>query len=224
VTSSLPSVKNQPSYSIPEWTKLEAGIHLATLIPLAKREGNSKKPIYQMHKWWARRLGVNFRFLLLSATSGSNIHEKTLWRRFFKSDSKLGITVLDPFMGGGTSIVEATKLGAKTIGIDLDPLAWFIVSKQIGEFDEKEFLTCWESVQQDIANKIRSYYLTHVKGKLADVIYYFWVELIPCESCGHVFEGHINYLLYSKKKDNGIWSKSPRVLSEMSQITCPNCR
>lgn len=204
MTSSLPSIKNQPSYSIPEWTKLEAGIHLATLIPLAKREGNCKKPIYQMHKWWARRLGVNFRFLLLSATSRSNIHEKTLWRRFFKSDSKLSITVLDPFMGGGTSIVEATKLGAKTIGIDLDPLAWFIVCKQIGEFDEKEFLICWESVQQDIANKIRNYYLTQVKGKFADVIYYFWVELIPCESCGHVFEGHINYLLYSKKKDNGI--------------------
>lgn len=204
MTSSLLSVKDQRSYSIPEWTKLEAGIELAPLVPLAKREGNSKKPIYQMHKWWARRLGVNFRFLLLSATSRSNIHEKTLWRRFFKSEPKLNITILDPFMGGGTSIVEATKLGAKTIGIDIDPLAWFIVSKQIEKFDEEGFSICWNSVQHDIADKIRNYYLTQVKGKFADVINYFWVELIPCESCGHVFEGHINYLLYSKKKENGI--------------------
>jgi len=24
---------------------------------IAKKEGNAKKPIYQIHKWWARRLG-----------------------------------------------------------------------------------------------------------------------------------------------------------------------
>ena len=203
MTSKIQSKNKQIINSIPKRTKLESEFSLKPLINLAKREGNHKKPIYQMHKWWARRLGVNFRFLLLSAISSSNIHEKTLWRRFFKSDMQLGITVLDPFMGGGTSIVEATKLGAKTIGIDIDPLAWFIVSKQINKFDEKDFLICWESIQKDISEKIRKYYLTEINGKFSDVINYFWVELIPCQSCGYVFEGHINYLLYSKKNNNG---------------------
>lgn len=176
---------------------------IAPLIPLARREGNSKKPVYQMHKWWARRLGVNFRFLLLGAMSRSGVHEKTIWRQFYQPDTKLDITVLDPFMGGGTSIVEATKLGARTIGVDIDPMAWFIVNKQIGEVDEAAFREDWEAVQRDISERIRSYYYTQVNGKLATVVYYFWVEVIPCESCGHEFEGHIHFLLYSKKTNNG---------------------
>lgn len=153
-----------------------------------------------MHKWWARRLGVNFRFLLLGATSSSNTHEKTIMRRFFQPNSKLNLTVLDPFMGGGTSIVEATKLGAKTIGVDLDPLAWFIVSKQIGHFNEVEFMADLDLVQLDVADQIRKYYKTQINGKSANVVYYFWVEIIPCELCGNEFEGHMHYLLYSKKK------------------------
>ncbi len=28
---------------------------------IAQKEGDVKKPIYQMHKWWARRLGSVFR-------------------------------------------------------------------------------------------------------------------------------------------------------------------
>lgn len=203
MTSSLQALNGKSNCSIPEWTKLEAGISLGPLIPLAQREGNCKKPIYQMHKWWARRLGVNFRFLLLGATTRSNIRDKTIWRQFFQSNTELNLTVLDPFMGGGTSIVEATKLGARTIGIDLDPMAWFIVNKQIGEIDEIAFKDDWNSVQVGIADKIQTYYKTHVKGRFADVIYYFWVEIIPCASCGHEFEGHIHYLLYSKKKNYG---------------------
>ena len=32
--------------------------------------------------------------------------------------------VLDPFMGGGTTIVEALRLGCKVIGVDVNPVAW----------------------------------------------------------------------------------------------------
>lgn len=185
---------------IPRQSKLEKGVNLAPLFPLAQREGNSKKPVYQMHKWWARRLGVNFRFFLLNATTQSNIRNKTIWQKFFDPDLKMNLTVLDPFMGGGTSIVEATKLGARTIGVDLDPLAWFIVNKQICEFDEAAFRIDWDLIKKDMADKILGYYKTTIHGEKADVIHYFWVELIPCASCGHEFEGHIHYLLHSRKK------------------------
>ncbi len=203
MTSCLKAVIEKPNCPIPECTKLESGIDLSPLIPLAQKEGNSKKPIYQMHKWWARRLGVNFRFLLLSATMRSNIQNKTIWKKFYQNDTELDLTVLDPFMGGGTSIVEATKIGARTIGVDLDPMAWFIVNKQIAEIDEISFKDDWNVVQRDIADKIQEYYKTKVRGKSADVIYYFWVEIIPCASCGHEFEGHIHYLLFSKKNNYG---------------------
>lgn len=188
---------------IPHRSKLETRVSFGPLVSLAKREGNRKKPIYEMHKWWARRLGVNFRFLLLNAISDSSIHENTIWRRFYQPDKKLNLTVFDPFMGGGTSIVESIKLGARIIGCDIDPLSWFIVSKQIGEFNEETFMSTWKDIKQDLANQLRSYYKTRVNGKLADVIYNFWVEIIPCESCGNEFEGHIHYIIYSKKKDFG---------------------
>jgi len=37
--------------------------------PLAEREANAKRPIYMLHKWWARRLGCVFRTIVLSASS-----------------------------------------------------------------------------------------------------------------------------------------------------------
>jgi len=40
--------------------------------------------------------------------------------------SRPGDTILDPFMGGGTTIVEALSLGRKAIGVDINPLAVFI--------------------------------------------------------------------------------------------------
>ena len=40
--------------------------------------------------------------------------------------SKPGDLVLDPFMGGGTTVVEALALGRKAIGTDISSLAVFV--------------------------------------------------------------------------------------------------
>lgn len=40
--------------------------------------------------------------------------------------SKSGDLILDPFMGGGTTLVEAMATGRNSIGVDLSPLATFI--------------------------------------------------------------------------------------------------
>lgn len=40
--------------------------------------------------------------------------------------SQPGDTVFDPFMGGGTTLVEASVLGRKAVGIDINPLAVFV--------------------------------------------------------------------------------------------------
>jgi hypothetical protein len=40
--------------------------------------------------------------------------------------SKPGEVVLDPFMGGGTTLVEAATLGRQSIGADISPLAVFV--------------------------------------------------------------------------------------------------
>jgi DNA modification methylase len=40
--------------------------------------------------------------------------------------TKKGETILDPFMGSGTTLVEAQRLGRKSIGLDLNPIACLI--------------------------------------------------------------------------------------------------
>lgn len=47
-------------------------------------------------------------------------------RTIIEAFSRPGETVLDPFMGGGTSVVEALALGRKIIGVDINSLAGFV--------------------------------------------------------------------------------------------------
>src|SRR5579859_4741648 len=49
-----------------------------------------------------------------------------LARAFIDEYTHPGEVVLDPFMGGGTAIVEALAAGRRAIGLDLNPLAHFV--------------------------------------------------------------------------------------------------
>lgn len=53
------------------------------------------------------------------------------------SFSKPGDLILDPFMGGGTSLVEALANNRKAIGVDLSPLASFVASVKTTLIGEK---------------------------------------------------------------------------------------
>lgn len=53
-----------------------------------------------------------------------------LVKEIIKNFSNSGDWIFDPFMGGGTSIVEALAMGRHAIGVDINSLAWFVaVSK-----------------------------------------------------------------------------------------------
>ncbi len=47
-------------------------------------------------------------------------------REAIKAFTRRGDTVLDPFCGGGTSLVEAMALGRRAAGFDISPLAVFL--------------------------------------------------------------------------------------------------
>jgi len=49
-------------------------------------------------------------------------------RQIIRLYSRPGETILDPFMGGGTAIVEAIAIGRKAIGVDLNSLAHFVAT------------------------------------------------------------------------------------------------
>ena len=116
---------------------IEVGFPIVEINRLAVPERNSFKPIYQMHKWFARRASCVFRTILLGALKPAVQPDGTatdLMEEFYKDHSNDPDTkdqiILDPFMGGGTTVVEALRLGCRVIGIDLNPVAWFIVRRR----------------------------------------------------------------------------------------------
>src|SRR3954453_7261734 len=84
------------------------------LAVLADREGRRPVPIYHAHRWFARRFSSAFRAILVAARLPQ---EADFWQAFYEGVDYSGLTILDPFVGGGTSVVEAARLGASSIGV-----------------------------------------------------------------------------------------------------------
>ena len=90
---------------------------------LAERESWRKevhRPIYHLHKWWATRLGSVFRSVLLASVLPDNAD---LELEFYRHHSLQNLVVFDPFMGSGTTVGEAHKLGITALGRDINPVA-----------------------------------------------------------------------------------------------------
>lgn len=120
---------------------IEDSFPIVEINRLAVPERNSFKPIYQIHKWFARRASCVFRAILIGSLKPLPLDEKgnptktgaeLIMDEFYKDHTNdpdtNGKLILDPFMGGGTTVVEALRLGCSVIGIDLNPVAWFIVN------------------------------------------------------------------------------------------------
>ena len=62
--------------------------------------------------------------------------------------SRPGDTVLDPFVGGGTTVVEALATGRRAIGVDLNSLAAFVTRSRTTPLSDSEVsdVYCWLSL------------------------------------------------------------------------------
>ena len=112
-------------------TCLEVDFPILPVNRVASIEGASSKPIYQMSKWWARRRSSVFRSMLIAAATKApedeNLASKTVWDAYYANHQKRGtfkgLKVAEIFMGGGTTVVEADRLGMQTIGNPLPCVA-----------------------------------------------------------------------------------------------------
>jgi adenine-specific DNA methylase len=200
---------------------------------LAVPERNSFKPIYQMHKWFARRASCVFRAILLGSLKPAFKPDGSptdLMEEFYKDHTDdpdtAGKTVLDPFMGGGTTVVEALRLGCRVIGIDLNPVAWFIVKTEVEPVELESLQSAFERLAErpvdwngnkPFKETLLSLYRTEIEPNIeADVIYTFWVKYAICTdpNCRrHVplFEDFI------------IARKSPSIRYH-HDVACPHCQ
>ncbi|MCB8945949.1 MAG: hypothetical protein H6658_19560 [Ardenticatenaceae bacterium] len=74
------------------------------------------RPNTYLHKWWARRCGSTFRLIL------KHLVDDPAMRDYYAAGGLEGKIILDPMMGGGTTLHEAIRLGANVIGADIDPI------------------------------------------------------------------------------------------------------
>jgi adenine-specific DNA methylase len=65
----------------------------------------------------------------------SEFSEGSLRDNFYKAHELNGIKIADPFMGGGTPLIEANRLGCDIVGYDINPMAYWIVRQEIEHLD-----------------------------------------------------------------------------------------
>ncbi len=161
-----------------------------------------------MHKWWARRLGVVFRMLLLSQSD----QDADLWEQFYSPHAvPQDFTVLDPFLGGGTSLVEAAKLGAHCVGFDVDPVACFITQMELAPPPAQLIRRRFEEIQAAVMDRIQRFYRSFVDRQPVDIIYNFWVDRLTCPECGTKCDGHPTYQIAYQRSAN------------TQTVVCPAC-
>src|ERR1700675_2658905 len=147
-------------------TCLEVDFPIIPINQIAAIEGNAGKPIYQMSKWWARRRSSVFRSMLLAAAMKAPEDEskaaKAVWDVYYANHQEKGalshLKVADPFMGGGTTLVEGSRLGMQMFGCDLNPVAWFVVKNEMAQVDIQEVKRLLADIEAEVKPLIMPYY------------------------------------------------------------------
>ncbi len=194
---------------------IEVAFPVEEISQLAERESYRKeifRPIYHIHKWWANRLGSVFRGIVLGAVSASNID---IWKEFYKKHDLQDVCVLDPFMGSGTTLGEAAKLGVKPVGCDINPISTFAVRQALTNVDIDELERVFHKLEQEVKPEIQRYYTTLDRETNRPIpgLYYFWVKLVETPSGETV--PLFNSYIFSK---NAYPKQKPS-----ARIVCPSC-
>ena len=195
---------------------IETEFPYARLSVVAEAESWRKevyRPVYYMHKWWARRLGSVFRGILLGACLNEG---EDFWSRFYGKNNLARTVVFDPFMGSGVTVGESIKLGCTAIGQDINPVAYLACRAAFAKYDPTEVISTFKCLERTVASKLLSYFKTRTDADgEAIVLYYFLVKLVSCPQCDNQIE-LFKSRIFSK---NAVSRKDPS-----ARALCPNCR
>lgn len=196
--------------SSPNTTLLEAGaLPVADLARIAMREGVRPRDVYQAHKWFARRFAVTARALLVGAACSNT---GSFWRSFYRGDLWLGRTVLDPFVGGGVMLLEASRLGADVRGVDVEPVAAAIARFQTTLRELPDLADPLAKLAHEVGQQLRPFYMAQDReGRRETLLHAFWVQAVTCQACGNAFDAHPRYRL--------AWSES----DQLQWVVCSGC-
>lgn len=97
------------------------------------------------------------------------------WQAYYGEADLSGIDLLDPFVGGGTSVVEARRLGASVVGVDVDPVACAVTEFETRAENAVDPLLSLPKVRDAVASDLAPYYQTTLQdGEVREVLHFFW--------------------------------------------------
>ncbi len=204
-----------PAVAVQGPRAIEDGFPFEAVSEIAEIESWRKevyRPVYHVHKWWAQRLGSVFRAAILGATTSKRASIMDL---FYEPVRLPGLVVFDPFMGSGTTIGEAHKLGCTAIGRDINPVAYRAVRTALGPVQRDELKRLFERLQSTVGERISELYRsTDSVGRPCDVLYFFWVMVLDCPLCGEAVDlfSTFQFAQHAYVKQN------PTV-----HVVCPDC-
>ena len=191
---------------------IEARFDIPFVAALALREKQIQqnyRPIIAVHKWFARRPGSLFRALTLAEFGGAPLADL-----YFTGNDFPGRKVADPFMGGGTPLFEANRVGCDVTGCDINPMAAWIVREEIEHLDLAAYQTAARHLLAELRLEVEELYLTdcpHYGDSNVPVKYFLWVKAIDCGACGKEVDLFPGYLVAQD-------SRHP-----MNVLVCPAC-
>jgi len=114
-------------------------------------------------------------------------------------------------MGGGTTLVEGLQLNTRVIGIDINPVAWFVTRKTLEPLRIELLEPEMAHLEQQI-KAMKSFYLTQCPlcEEKADVMYFFWVRTVHCRKCKTPVPLYPNFRITTRRKQTNI-------------VFCPQC-
>jgi len=74
-----------------------------------------------------------------------------LARRIIEEYSMEGETVLDPFCGSGTALLEARLTGRNAIGVDLNPVAYYVSKVKTSPIEPKKLKRLWDDFSKKLS-------------------------------------------------------------------------
>jgi len=180
---------------------IEKNFDIPFVADLALREKQIQqiyRPVIAVHKWFARRPGTLFRALILSEFAQGSLRET-----FFRSNKLSGIHIADPFMGGGTPLIEANRAGCDIVGYDINPMAYWIVRQEIEDLDVEGYRKAVNDLFYRLDNEIGYLYRTkclECGSENAQVKYFLWVKVQSCRHCGKEIDLFPGYLVAEDRR------------------------
>ena len=103
---------------------------------------------------------------------------------------------MDPFCGGGVTVVEALKLRRKAVGVDVNPVATYVTSMECADVNLGDFKSAFEKLRARVAGELYSLYRTRCSkcGSSAVGDWFEWDEQskrivrvkLECPRCGSI--------------------------------------